>query len=250
MLLVSGRVSVPKPLSQIQRSTRWLLQGLSPRTSFGGFGLRTLCEQKGVKLLTCHGQIYEGPEGEFLDFATTWAKYQQVLRAQQSSKDGLKFRAENKGLRPAGRPPLGYEYPITNNVNDPSRLIPSRYWPLIDRIWKRFLGGASIHQIVREFEYDGIPSPRGKPRWDPSSISQMLKNPIYAGRPYGLRYKAVQPIKRVSDRSYGKSSMADKPFEEWVPLNPNPPKDTDGRSEESGRGWVRELQGRWPGVLG
>ena len=35
-----------------------------------------------------------------------------------------------------------------------------------------------------------------------------------------------------------------------VCLNPNPPKDTDGRREDSGRGWVRELQGRWPGVLG
>ena len=34
------------------------------------------------------------------------------------------------------------------------------------------------------------------------------------------------------------------------PLSPNPPKDTDGRREDSGRGWVRELQGRWPGVLG
>ena len=33
-------------------------------------------------------------------------------------------------------------------------------------------------------------------------------------------------------------------------LNPNPPKDTDGGREDSGRGWVRELQGRWPGVLG
>ena len=33
-------------------------------------------------------------------------------------------------------------------------------------------------------------------------------------------------------------------------LNPNPPKDTEGRREDSGRGWVRELQGRWPGVLG
>ena len=33
-------------------------------------------------------------------------------------------------------------------------------------------------------------------------------------------------------------------------LNPNPSKDTDGRREDSGRGWVRELQGRWPGVLG
>ena len=40
VLLVSGRVSVPKPLSQIQRGTRRLLQGLSPRTSFGGFGLK------------------------------------------------------------------------------------------------------------------------------------------------------------------------------------------------------------------
>ena len=33
-------------------------------------------------------------------------------------------------------------------------------------------------------------------------------------------------------------------------ISPNPPKDTDGRREGSGRGWVRELQGRWPGVLG
>ena len=35
-----------------------------------------------------------------------------------------------------------------------------------------------------------------------------------------------------------------------IQLTPNPPKDTDGRREDSGRGWVRELQGRWPGVLG
>ena len=40
VLLVSGAGFCSKPLSQIQRSTRWLLQGLSPRTSFGGFGLR------------------------------------------------------------------------------------------------------------------------------------------------------------------------------------------------------------------
>ena len=40
------------------------------------------------------------------------------------------------------------------------------------------------------------------------------------------------------------------PFAPHQPVNPNPPKDTDGRREGSGRGWVRELQGRWPGVLG
>ncbi len=39
-------------------------------------------------------------------------------------------------------------------------------------------------------------------------------------------------------------------FPPLLRLSPNPPKDTDGRREDSGRGWVRELQGRWPGVLG
>ena len=38
--------------------------------------------------------------------------------------------------------------------------------------------------------------------------------------------------------------------QELLTVSPNPPKDTDGRREGSGRGWVRELQGRWPGVLG
>ena len=31
-------------------------------------------------------------------------------------------------------------------------------------------------------------------------------------------------------------------------VSPNPPKDTDGRREDSEREWVRELQGRWPGL--
>ena len=39
VLLFRGRFFATKPLSQIQRSTLWLLQGLSPRPSFGGFGL-------------------------------------------------------------------------------------------------------------------------------------------------------------------------------------------------------------------
>ena len=48
MLLFRGRFFATKPLSQIQRSTLWLLQGLSPRPSFGGFGLSpTVSDGKG-----------------------------------------------------------------------------------------------------------------------------------------------------------------------------------------------------------
>ena len=34
------------------------------------------------------------------------------------------------------------------------------------------------------------------------------------------------------------------------PLCDANPESTEGRREGSGRGWVRELQGRWPGLLG
>ena len=44
--------------------------------------------------------------------------------------------------------------------------------------------------------------------------------------------------------------ISDRETAREIGLSPNPPKDTDGRREDSGRGWVRELQGRWPGLLG
>ena len=47
VLLVSGRFSGSIPFSQIQRSTLWLLQGLSPKSSFGGFGLRSVVSRRG-----------------------------------------------------------------------------------------------------------------------------------------------------------------------------------------------------------
>ena len=40
VLLLWDSFAVTKPLSQIQRSTLWLLQGLSPRPPLGGFGLK------------------------------------------------------------------------------------------------------------------------------------------------------------------------------------------------------------------
>ena len=55
--------------------------------------------------------------------------------------------------------------------------------------------------------------------------------------PTGRRRKLVAPV----TRDLAALNLANEL------LNPNPPKDTDGRREDSGRG-VRELQGRWPGL--
>ena len=68
--------------------------------------------------------------------------------------------------------------------------------------------------------------------------------------PIGLNIQIESDeLGRAQTATFTRSDVQDDP-ELAKGLSPNPPKDTDGRREDSGRGWVRELQGRWPGVLG
>ncbi len=65
--------------------------------------------------------------------------------------------------------------------------------------------------------------------FDVEAIKTILVGPNEAGKTVLL--KAIEQI----------NPPADVP--KFDPLSPNPPKDTDGRREESGRG-MRELQGK------
>ena len=51
----------------------------------------------------------------------------------------------------------------------------------------------------------------------------------------------------LSAKAYLRTVFRWMPSSRAVALSPNPPKDTDERREDRGRG-VRELQGRWPGL--
>ena len=63
--------------------------------------------------------------------------------------------------------------------------------------------------------------------------------------------RAMKPdAERIIVILFAPSPVDGDPMLACLDFIPNPPKDTDGRREDSGRGWVRELQGRWPGVLG
>ena len=81
------------------------------------------------------------------------------------------------------------------------------------------------------------------------------ENLRFFARLYGMKRREVRSRIEEVLEIIGLSERADDQAKEYSGgmkrrLNPNPPKDTDGRREDSGRGWVRELQGRWPGVLG
>ena len=53
--------------------------------------------------------------------------------------------------------------------------------PTVRRIYARFLEGATPQTIAKEFTSDGIPTPRGKQIWSPSTVRSILANEKYKG---------------------------------------------------------------------
>ena len=181
-----------------------------------------LCDRYGVKLLARHSPIMEGKEGELLEYVRTWGKEQQVMRAQQASKDGLRDRVKVRGLPASARCPYGYSFATRRTDHggverDYTRMVPTEAWHVASLIWREALEGIPTRQIAKDLYRRGIRTPTGKDQWDQSTISNMLHNPVYAGRFYALRHRAAAPSTRRKG-TYGNSSTVKRPIEDWVLL--------------------------------
>ncbi|MGV9196426.1 recombinase family protein [Arcanobacterium canis] len=53
--------------------------------------------------------------------------------------------------------------------------------PIVERIYREYLEGASTLQIAKDLTADGIPTPRGKTQWQTSTVKSILTNEKYKG---------------------------------------------------------------------
>jgi len=125
---------------------------------------RALCEENGVAVRCCHGEIPVGEMGELMEFISAWSKEKQVHRAQQGSKDGLRDRARLKGLPVTGKAPYGYQlrYDLQGSTKVPVAFEPTpQTYPVVSQIWDMALAGTPIRGICRDLVDNGIPAPKG-----------------------------------------------------------------------------------------
>ena len=179
---------------------------------------RAFCEDYDVVVRCCHGQVPDGEMGEFMEFASAWAKEKQVRRAQQGAKDGLRDRARLRGLPVTGIPPYGYQFRYSDHGGKrvPVALEPDpAIYAVACQIRRMALEGNSMRFICRTLE---APPPRGGAAWNPSTIAGMLKNPAYAGVYHALRREMKSPERRKLAHTYGKTASQFLPRESWVPL--------------------------------
>ena len=166
------------------------------------------CKENGIELVVCEGPPFiDGPEGQIVELALAVGKQRQVERAQSGAKQGHKDRVHSKGLPPTTKDCFGFTW-----END--KLIPTIGYQAAQLIWELSLKGWQISHICTELTRRGIPTPRGAPKWNRGTILKILKNPVYAGRIPTFRYERVEPHKRHGE-TFGKSSVALKPEEEW-----------------------------------
>jgi site-specific DNA recombinase len=103
--------------------------------------------------------------------------------AEDSRRKSLAVAAGMKRLAQAGRPsggprPYGYRYEVGE------LLVVDAEGVIVRRIFPEFAGGRSLSAIARNLYHEGVPTLRGGP-WRQSTVSGMLRNPVYVGR---IRY--------------------------------------------------------------
>jgi len=172
---------------------------------------RAMCQEYGVRIRCCHGQVPDGDMGEVMEFLSAWSKEKQVYRAQQGARDGLRDRAALRGLPPTSAAPYGYRWNGSQFEPD------STTAPIARRIWDMALEGVPLRHIARTLTRAGIPSPAGRPRWSTSTLARILSDPAYKGEYVALRTQRVEPKMRLG-ATYGKSTHRPRDARDHIPL--------------------------------
>ena len=182
-----------------------------------------IAKKHGVTLIAVQSPIGSGPEGELIETVRTYAKYLQVIRAQEGARDGLRDRVLVKGLPATGQAPYGYRFPRRvdsqgTKTQDCSRLAPDDNWYIVQEIWRLALDGGSLRSIIMTLRDRGIKTARGLPTWRTKAVADILHNPVYAGRYYAMRKTYSRPAEGAGANRYRRTSDKRRPIDEWVQL--------------------------------
>jgi site-specific DNA recombinase len=100
--------------------------------------------------------------------------------AEDRRRKSVAVAAGMKRIAAAGRPsggprPYGYRYVAGELV------VVNAEGVIVGRIFGDFAGGRSLSAIARGLYHEGVPTLRGGP-WRQSTVSGILRNPVYVGR--------------------------------------------------------------------
>lgn len=165
------------------------------------FVLLDECNRFNTRIELVTEKVADTPEGRlFLSVRAYTAEVERLKIAERTMRGKRALIAAGKPLR--GPAPYGYVWNAERrgwDVAEPTANV-------IRRIFATLAAGGSIQSLCRMLSNEGVPTPRGGRQWWPATLSSLIRNPIYAGRPVAWRTKQTKTRTLIRDES------------EWVDL--------------------------------
>ncbi|NTV61961.1 MAG: recombinase family protein [Oscillochloris sp.] len=125
-------------------------------------------------------------------------------------------------LLPWTSPPYGYRL-NPDRPRDPTGLtIDPAEAAVIGQIFAWYAEEhTSLHQIARQLQAQGVPTPSGKQVWSLCTLRNILHQPAYTGQVYAERFTSRPPrVRRSATHPIGRphESLVEKPKEAWLPI--------------------------------
>jgi site-specific DNA recombinase len=178
-------------------------------------------EDRGLRIEFLDRPMSDDPHDRLLlQIRGAMAEYERALIADRMRRGRLaKYRAGK--LLPWGRPPYGYRV-NPDHPRDPEGLrLDEAGAAIVARMFDWYLEpGATLYRVAKWLTDSGMPTPRGKSRWQVSTVRCILTNYAYTGVTFANRLRVVpskrrrSPLKPVGKRE----STVQRPREEWIPI--------------------------------
>ena len=233
---------------------------------------KSMLRRKGVRVVSITEHADDSPTGKLMEAIIESVDEFYSENLAQDVVRGMR-EAASRGFFLASKAPFGYKrVKVSDGVKErPTLEVDPATAPVVKEIFESSLSGNGLKEICKALNGRGITN-RGK-RWNKGGLHYLLTNEAYTGTAVWGRiskgekpqdpvrvegawralvsrelFDAVQEAMRNRAPKVRRPARVGSRFLLSRLLNPNPPKDTDGRREDRGGGGVRELQGGWPGL--
>ena len=162
--------------------------------------------EKNTKLIYVNSEYNRTPEGQlFFEIRGSFAKYERI-KIQDRFQRGKRGKLR-KGLPISDHGVYGYSWKDGNYVINPQQA------EIVRQIFDRYIhlpGG--YRTIIDWLEQQGIPSPKGLPRWSDYGMQQIIHRQMYTGEYYA--YTTYN--KKVSASHF---ERIPRDSSEWIPMS-------------------------------
>jgi site-specific DNA recombinase len=184
-LIASYDVIIASHLDRLGRSTKYIS------------ALLDWAAEHGKTIITLEPQIdFSTPTGKLLAYIISWLAEQELAMITQRSADTQTYLKANGYL--VGRNPFGYM--IVPDGEHKTLAIDPAESETVRAMVDRYLAGSSLRDICDWLAGQGIMTRDGF-AWQPITVSQILRNPIIAGRRVDGSGKTVLKVEPIIDRA-------------------------------------------------